>query len=133
MNCVTTTTYYCWGCDLPRRISGSVSRSETRPDRGRLPFCGSGPSLAQRHIKQRQAGAREPTFTVPAAPPQTLTLRPIKEAPKRGDWHHPASATDRRLDGLRHHPTTGAPSPTDDLRHVFVLITPRYSLVVPRL
>jgi hypothetical protein len=31
------------------------------------------PSLAQRHIKQRQAGAREPTFTVPAAPPQTLT------------------------------------------------------------
>jgi hypothetical protein len=31
------------------------------------------PPLAQCHIKQRQAGAREPTFTVPAAPPQTLT------------------------------------------------------------
>jgi hypothetical protein len=70
---------------------------------------------------------------VPVAPPQTLTLRPIKEALKRGDWHHLASATDRRLDGLRHRPTAGAPSPTDDLRHVFVLIAPRYSLVVPRL
>jgi hypothetical protein len=54
------------------RISGSA-RSESRPDRGRLPFVAVGPPLAQRHIKEGSAGAREPTFTVPAAPPQTLT------------------------------------------------------------
>jgi hypothetical protein len=33
------------------RISGSA-RSETRPDRGRLPFVAVGPPLAQRHIKE---------------------------------------------------------------------------------
>jgi hypothetical protein len=72
-------------------------------------------------------------FTVPAAPPQTLTLIPIKEALKRGDWHHLASATDRRLDDLRPRPNTDDPTPTGVLHHVVVLIAPRYLLVIPRL
>jgi hypothetical protein len=72
-------------------------------------------------------------FTVPTAPPQTLTLRPIKEALKRGDWHHLASATDRRLDGLRPRPNIGNPTPTGVLHHVVLLIAPRYLLVIARL
>jgi hypothetical protein len=112
--------------DLKRALIGGVCRSwQWAP-------------LAQRHIKEGPAGAREPTFTVPAAPPQTLTLRPIKEALKRGDWHHLASAP--TTDGLRPRPNTGDRRPrpnTDDLytdrRHVFFLIASRYTLVIPRL
>jgi hypothetical protein len=36
-------------------------------------FVAVGPPLAQRHIKERLVGAREPTFTMPSAPPQILT------------------------------------------------------------
>jgi hypothetical protein len=44
---------------------------------GACRFVAVGPPLAQRHIKERPAGAREPTFAMPTAPPQTLTLRRI--------------------------------------------------------
>jgi hypothetical protein len=73
---------------------------------------------------------------VPATPPQTLTLRPIKEALKQGDWHHLASATDdlaSATNDLRPRPNTGDPTPTGVLHHVVVLIAPRYLLVIPRL
>jgi hypothetical protein len=54
-------------------ISGSGNRSDPRPDRGRLPCMAVGPLSHIATIKGGQAGAREPTFTMPTVPPQTLT------------------------------------------------------------
>jgi hypothetical protein len=55
-------------------ISGSPDQeTDPRPDRGRLPFMAVGPLSRSATIKGGQAGAREPTFTVPTVPPQTLT------------------------------------------------------------
>jgi hypothetical protein len=49
-------------------ISGSGNRSDPRPDRGRLSCMAVGPILRSATIKGEQAGAREPTFTVPTVP-----------------------------------------------------------------
>jgi hypothetical protein len=54
-------------------ISGSRNRSDSRPDRGRLSCMAVGPLSRSTTIKGGQAGAREPTFTVPIVLLQTLT------------------------------------------------------------
>jgi hypothetical protein len=66
-------------------ISGSGNRSDPRPDQGRLPCVAVDPLSRSATIKRGQAGAREPTFTVPIVPSQPLRLRPIKKVLKRED------------------------------------------------
>jgi hypothetical protein len=87
---------------ISRRISGSVSRSETRPDRGRLPFCGSDPPHAAPYKSEASRGTGTNVHRAHSAP-QTLTLRLIK----RG-----AEARGLAPPHLRHRPTTDASTPT---------------------
>jgi hypothetical protein len=69
-------------------ISGSGNRSDPRPDRGRLPCMAVGPLSHSATIKGGQAGAREPRFTVPTVPPQTLATKTDQEgAEARGLVH----------------------------------------------
>jgi hypothetical protein len=81
-----------------------------------------GPLSHSATIKGGQARAREPTFTVPTVPPQTLATQSDREdAEARGTAHY---ASDRRL-----------PTPNRDLhhRHVVLLIGSRYIYVITRL
>jgi hypothetical protein len=84
----------------------------------------SGPPLAQRHNKR---GASRGTGTnvrrAHSAPTNPNDLRLIIEALKRGDWRTLPPTPDRR-------PTTLDSDP--HRRHVFVLVGPRYTLIVPR-
>jgi hypothetical protein len=73
-------------------------------------------------IKRGHVGAREPTFTVPTVPPQTLATKSDQEgAEARGTAHH---ASDRR-----------PPTPNRDRHrhHVILLIGSRYIYVIPKL
>jgi hypothetical protein len=102
-------------------ISGLRNRSDPRPDRGRLPCMAVGPLSRSATIKGGQAGAREPTFAVPTVPPQTLTPKTDQRgAEARGLTHLASDRQPTTLDSDLHR------------RHVFVLVGPRYTLVVPR-
>jgi hypothetical protein len=69
-------------------ISGSGNRSDPRSDRGRLPCMAVGPFSHSATIKGGQAGAREPRFTMPTVPPQTLATKTDQEgAEARGLVH----------------------------------------------
>jgi hypothetical protein len=55
-------------------ISGSPDQeTDPRLDQGRLSCMAVDPLSRSATIKGGQAGAREPMFTVPTVPPQTLT------------------------------------------------------------
>jgi hypothetical protein len=56
-------------------ISGLGNRSDPRPNRGRLPCMTVDSVSRSATIKGGHAGAREPTFTVPTVPPQTLATQ----------------------------------------------------------
>jgi hypothetical protein len=60
-------------------ISGLGNRSDPRPDRGCLPCMAVGPLSRSATIKGGHVGAREPTFTVPTVPPQTLATKTDQE------------------------------------------------------
>jgi hypothetical protein len=53
-------------------ISGLGNQSDPGPDRGRLPCMVVVPLSRSATLKGGHVGAREPTFTVPTVPPQTL-------------------------------------------------------------
>jgi hypothetical protein len=75
-------------------ISGSGNRSDPRSDRGRLPCMAVCPLSRSATIKGGQARAREPMFTMPTVPPQTLVTKTDQEgAEARGLVH---LATNRR-------------------------------------
>jgi hypothetical protein len=104
-------------------ISGLGNRSDPRPDRGRLPYMVVGPLSRSATIK---GGVSRGTGTNVRCAHSALTnpndLRPIKGAMKRGDWLTSPPTPDRR-------PTTLDSDPYR--RHAFVLVGPRYTLVVP--
>jgi hypothetical protein len=106
----------CAACSLWIIISHILGRC--------LIVYGSGPPLTQRHNKR---GASRGTVTnvrrAHSAPTKPNDLRSIKGALKRGDWFTLPPTPDRR-------PTTLDSDP--HRRHIFVLVGPRYTLVVPR-
>jgi hypothetical protein len=80
------------------------------------------PLLRSAIIKGGHTGAREPTFTVPTVPPQTLATKTDQEgAEARGSVH---LASNRR-------PPT--PNPDRHRHHVILLVSSRYIHVIPRL
>jgi hypothetical protein len=56
-------------------ISGLRNQSDLHPDWGRLPCMTVGHLSHSVTIKGGHAGAREPTFTVPTVPPQSLGFK----------------------------------------------------------
>jgi hypothetical protein len=109
------------GKNVRNVISGWGNRSDPRPDRGRLPCMAVGPISRSATIKGGHAGAREPTFTVPTVPPQTLATQSDREgAEARGTAHY---ASDRR-----------PPTPNRDRHrhHIVLLVGSRYIYVIPR-
>jgi hypothetical protein len=107
-------------------VRNVISRLETNPIRaligGRLPCMTVDHFSRSATIKRGHAGAREPMFTVPTVPPQTLTTQSDREgAEARGTAHY---ASDRR-----------PPTPNHDrhCHHVVLLIGSRYIYVIPRL
>jgi hypothetical protein len=74
-------------------VRNVISKLETNPicapDRGRLPCMAVGPLSRSATIKGGQAGAREPMFTVPTVPPQTLATQSDREGVEaRGTAHY---------------------------------------------
>jgi hypothetical protein len=92
-------------------ISGLGNRSDSRPDRGRLPCMAVGPLSRSATIKGGQAGAREPTFVVPTEPPQTLVTKTDQEgAEARGLAHLTTNRRPPTVDSrLRPSPTPCRP------------------------
>jgi hypothetical protein len=85
-------------------ISGLGNRSDPRPDRGRLPCMLVGPLSRSATIKGGQAGAREPTFTVPTLPPQILATKTDQEGAEARRLVH--LATNRRPPTVDSQPPT---------------------------
>jgi hypothetical protein len=110
------------GENVRKVISGSVNRSDPRPDRGRLPCMTVGPLSRSATIKGGQVGAREPTFTVPTVPPQTLATKTDQEgAEARGLAHLATNSRPPTVDPrLR-------PSPTACLPPLRLKVYPRNS------
>jgi hypothetical protein len=91
------------GENIRKLISGSGNRSNPCPDRGRLPCMAVSPLSRSATIKGGQAGAREPTFTVPTVPPQTLTTKTDQRgAEARGLAHLVFDARPPSYDSDRH-------------------------------
>jgi hypothetical protein len=112
------------GENVRKVISGSGNRSDPCLDRGRLPCMTVDPLSCSATIKGGQAGAREPTFTVPTVPPQTLTTKTDQRGAKVRGWPTSPPTPDRRsmtLDSDRHR------------RHIFILFGSRYTHVIPML
>jgi hypothetical protein len=71
-------------------------------------------------IKGGHVGAREPTFTVPTVPPQTLATKSDREgAEVRGTAHHVSDRQPPTTNRDRHR------------HHVVLLIGSRYIYVIP--
>jgi hypothetical protein len=82
------------GENVRKVIFGSGNRSDPRLDRERLSCMVVDPFSRSATIKGGQAGAREPTFTVPTVPPQTLATKTDQESAEARGLVHLAS--DRR-------------------------------------
>jgi hypothetical protein len=76
-------------------ISGLGNQSDLRPDRGHLLCMAVCPFSRSATIKGGHAGAREPTFTMPTVPPQTLATQSDREGAEVRETTH--YAADHRL------------------------------------
>jgi hypothetical protein len=91
------------GENVRNMISGLGNRSDPRPDRGRLSCMAVDPLSRSAIIKEGQAGAREPTFTMPTVPPQTLATKTDQEGTEARGLVH--LATNRRSSTLNRRPS----------------------------
>jgi hypothetical protein len=109
-------------------ISGLGNQSDPRTDRGRLYCMAVAPLSRSATLKGVHVGAREPTFTVPTVPPQTLATRSDHEGAEARGTAHSAVTTIASS-------TPTPPTPNHDRHHHYVvlLIGSRYIYVIPRL
>jgi hypothetical protein len=109
-------------------ISRLGNQSDPRPDRGRLLYMAVCPLSRSATLKGGHAGAREPTFTVPTVPPQTLATRSDREGAEARRTAHNIVTTIASS-------TPTPPTPNHDRHHHYVvlLVDLRYIYVIPRL
>jgi hypothetical protein len=118
------------GYDLPGLSPDRETDSRRALIRGACRCVAVGPPRAAPYKREASRGTGTNVHCAHSAATNP-NLRPINRgAEARG--LAPPRLCDRRPTA-RHSPTIDAPSPTGDLHHVFVLIAPRYLLVIPRL